>query len=308
MRPIGQFRAASSIVPTLEAFIAARTASALIPWCGMMCWQNGPGIARPTLANNALMRETKERDVSIEAWKKAKQNTAEAEAYLGLIGKTTTQSTVASREGAGATAGSLTKFEITTQIHFQPYDGATNYHNCKAFDSALSEVVRKKWTAIATRPWRCCARGKPWPALPQKAALRRSLPIFAASSPPPRRPPMTARDGGALTRRVYMMDGATLAAIEIFRQRRGLASEVAAVRDLIELGTAHTETVGDLLNRYEITRNPIIFYGHPKVASIQQKEGRLSSVTMRNGAHFGIDLSGRAIHIAARTEGGADNG
>ena len=86
--------------------------------------------------------------MSIDAWKKAKHNAGEAEAYLGLIGKTTNQSTVASREGVGATAGQLTKFEIITQIHFQPYDGATNYHNCKAFDAALSEVVRKKWTTI----------------------------------------------------------------------------------------------------------------------------------------------------------------
>lgn len=86
--------------------------------------------------------------MSIEAWKRAKQNTGEAEAYLSLIGKTTKHSTLASREGEGATAGTLTKFEIATQIHFQPSDGATNYHSCKAFDAALSEVVRKKWTAI----------------------------------------------------------------------------------------------------------------------------------------------------------------
>lgn len=86
--------------------------------------------------------------MSVEAWKRAKQNTAEAVAYLALIGKTTNQTTVAANSGVGATAGELTKFQITTQIHFQPYDGATNYHDCKAFDAALSEVVRKKWSTI----------------------------------------------------------------------------------------------------------------------------------------------------------------
>lgn len=86
--------------------------------------------------------------MSIEAWKIAKRNTKEAERYLSLIGKTTTNSTLGSRKGAAATAGELTKFQITTQIHFQPYDGATNYHDCKAFDAALSEVVRKKWSTI----------------------------------------------------------------------------------------------------------------------------------------------------------------
>lgn len=86
--------------------------------------------------------------MSIEAWKKAKNATAEAEAYLALIGKTTKNTTVAARNGEGATAGELTKFEIRTQVHFQPYDGATNYHNCNAFDAALSVVVRKKWSQI----------------------------------------------------------------------------------------------------------------------------------------------------------------
>ena len=86
--------------------------------------------------------------MSIEEWKKAKHNTAAAEAYLALIGKTTNQTTVAANSGVRATAGELTKFAIRTQVHFQPYDGATNYHDCEVFDAALSEVVRKQWTAI----------------------------------------------------------------------------------------------------------------------------------------------------------------
>ena len=86
--------------------------------------------------------------MSIKKWQDATAARKNAEAYLSLIGKTTSRSTVAAREGEHATAGCLTTFEIRTQIHFQPYDGATNYHNCKAFDEALTAVVRRKWSAI----------------------------------------------------------------------------------------------------------------------------------------------------------------
>ena len=86
--------------------------------------------------------------MSIKKWQDATAVRKGAEAYLSLIGKTTSRSTVAAREGEHATAGCLTTFEIRTQIHFQPYDGATNYHNCKAFDVALAAVVRRKWSAI----------------------------------------------------------------------------------------------------------------------------------------------------------------
>lgn len=81
-------------------------------------------------------------------WGEARQKRHEAEAYISLIGKTTNRSTVASRNGEHATAGTLTKFTVTTQIHFQPYDGAKNYHDCKAFDAALSTVARKHWKML----------------------------------------------------------------------------------------------------------------------------------------------------------------
>lgn len=84
----------------------------------------------------------------ITAWHKARHQREQAEKYIGLIGKTTTQSTVARREGEAATAGTLTKFAITTEINFQPYDGATNYHRDEAFDEALTKVARRKWTEL----------------------------------------------------------------------------------------------------------------------------------------------------------------
>lgn len=89
--------------------------------------------------------------MSIEAWRRAKARTNEAVAYSSLIGKTTNQSTLASREGEASTAGRLHSLEVKTQIHFQPYDGATNYHVCKDFDAALSRAVQENWDQLKDR-------------------------------------------------------------------------------------------------------------------------------------------------------------
>ncbi|WP_422073954.1 hypothetical protein [Tranquillimonas rosea] len=78
-------------------------------------------------------------------WGEARQKRHDAEKYIGLIGKTTDRSTVAHREGVHATAGTLHSVIVQTQIHFQPYDSATNYHADKGFDAALSEVVLRHW-------------------------------------------------------------------------------------------------------------------------------------------------------------------
>ncbi|MBY6005402.1 hypothetical protein KUV62_15865 [Salipiger bermudensis] len=83
-----------------------------------------------------------------KAWAMSRAARLEAEEYIALIGKTTTRSTVAAREGEHVTAGSLTKLVVQTEIHFQPYDGATNYHKSKAFDEALSTVTRKRWSDL----------------------------------------------------------------------------------------------------------------------------------------------------------------
>ena len=76
--------------------------------------------------------------MSIDAWKKAKIATASAKAYLALIGKPSEYATAKHY-------GELSKFSISTEIHFQPSDGARNYHDCKEFDAALTTVVREKW-------------------------------------------------------------------------------------------------------------------------------------------------------------------
>lgn len=87
--------------------------------------------------------------MSIKAWNIAKLERIEAENYLSLIGKTTKRTTVAERYGEGATAGELTKFAVSTEINFQKVDGGQNYHRCKAFDEALSAILRRKWTEIS---------------------------------------------------------------------------------------------------------------------------------------------------------------
>lgn len=84
-------------------------------------------------------------------YRKVKAAQSDAKQYVDLIGKTTNRSTVAERSGEHATAGSLHKFVVQTQIHFQPYDGATNYHDCKAFDAALTRATRERFTELRDR-------------------------------------------------------------------------------------------------------------------------------------------------------------
>lgn len=87
--------------------------------------------------------------MSMEAWRRAKGALAEATDYLSLIGRTTRYSTLASTQGEAATAGKLHGVDVKTTIHFQPSDGATNYHNCKAFDTALSKAIRSHWKELS---------------------------------------------------------------------------------------------------------------------------------------------------------------
>ena len=87
--------------------------------------------------------------MSMEAWHRAKIALSGAREYLSLIGKTTRHSTLSSREGEAATAGRLHCVEVKTTIHFQPSDGARNYHDCKEFDAALAKVVRNHWKQLS---------------------------------------------------------------------------------------------------------------------------------------------------------------
>ncbi|MBO9430585.1 hypothetical protein [Sulfitobacter sp. R18_1] len=95
--------------------------------------------------------------------------------YIALIGKTTTNSTVAQRNGEHATAGSLHKFAVQTQIHFQPYDGATNYHDCKAFDAALTRAARERFTELRDRAFEILREDAAKLAEEAKAELQKEM-------------------------------------------------------------------------------------------------------------------------------------
>ncbi|MBR9765996.1 MAG: hypothetical protein GYB53_21395 [Rhodobacteraceae bacterium] len=111
----------------------------------------------------------------IKAWKDAKIQTFEAEEYIGLIGKTTKHSTVAAREGEQATAGRLTSLSVGTQIHFQPTDGAINYHGSKAFDVALSKVVERHWDELCKEALELLRKQEREAAIEAKAEVEAQL-------------------------------------------------------------------------------------------------------------------------------------
>lgn len=76
---------------------------------------------------------------ALKGFKAAKQALHKACEFVGLIGKPQTQTT------ARGCYGHISSIEVTTTVHFQPYDGATNYHKCEEFDAALAEVIREQF-------------------------------------------------------------------------------------------------------------------------------------------------------------------
>lgn len=72
--------------------------------------------------------------MSMNEWNAAKSALAEAQAYVGKIGKD--QHTTSRAIGKWHSIG------VATQAHYQPTDGAKNYHECKVFDAALSAVLQ----------------------------------------------------------------------------------------------------------------------------------------------------------------------
>lgn len=81
--------------------------------------------------------------MSVERYKAIKQNEAVARHYLSKIGRV-----------SNATArhtGTLNKVSVETEIHFQPTDGALNYHKCKAFDAALAVVIQREFADLSAK-------------------------------------------------------------------------------------------------------------------------------------------------------------
>ena len=85
----------------------------------------------------------------LKRWRDAKQSSDKAREYIGIIGKTTTSTTLAIGAGAAATAGKLSSVTVSTRIHFQATDGAKAYHECIAFDAALKTVITKRFEELA---------------------------------------------------------------------------------------------------------------------------------------------------------------
>lgn len=111
----------------------------------------------------------------LKQYRQIKADEREAREYIGLIGKTTDRSTVAMREGAHATAGEMTTFSVTTKINFQPYDGATNYHTCRAFDAALTRAARERFLELSDRAFAIMAEDAAKLAADAKAELQAEM-------------------------------------------------------------------------------------------------------------------------------------
>lgn len=79
--------------------------------------------------------------MSMNDWNDAKAALRRAKEFVGMVGKP--QKT--SREAVGK----LHFVSVESTIHFQPTDGANNYHECKEFDLALSRVIQRHWTALS---------------------------------------------------------------------------------------------------------------------------------------------------------------
>ena len=80
----------------------------------------------------------------LDNWRKATQDYAEAKKYIEKNGKMPTHCTTNTR-------GTLHAVKVETMIHFQPSDGAKNYHNCQAFDDALAEIIKINFVGLAEK-------------------------------------------------------------------------------------------------------------------------------------------------------------
>jgi hypothetical protein len=72
--------------------------------------------------------------MSMNAWGEAQTNLNNARKYVADIGR--------EQRTTSKAVGKLHSLSAKTQIHFQYSDGDKNYHECSAFDSALSIVIK----------------------------------------------------------------------------------------------------------------------------------------------------------------------
>jgi len=80
---------------------------------------------------------------ALSQYQDAKKRLAEARGVINLIGKV--QSTTA--QGVGTLHG----VEVKATVHYQPTDGAKNYHESNALNAALGSIVRKHWDSLLSQ-------------------------------------------------------------------------------------------------------------------------------------------------------------
>ncbi|MEM6465603.1 MAG: hypothetical protein AAF679_03730 [Pseudomonadota bacterium] len=78
--------------------------------------------------------------MSMKAWNDAKTNLHSAREYLSKIGK--------QQRTTSDALGKWHSLAVNTEIHYQPTDGAKNYHECVAFDRAMSTVLKNHIHAL----------------------------------------------------------------------------------------------------------------------------------------------------------------
>lgn len=79
--------------------------------------------------------------MSMSAWSAAKDNLYKTERLLALVGRP--QKTTA-KNGVGT----LHSLNVAVVIHHQERDGDKNYHDEKAFNSALSIVAKRRFSEL----------------------------------------------------------------------------------------------------------------------------------------------------------------
>ncbi len=81
---------------------------------------------------------------NIDRYRELKSRSFAAGEFLRLIGKSSVSATAKH-------VGSISKISVKTEIHYQAYDGATNYHENSHFDAALAEVVRSRFSELSVQ-------------------------------------------------------------------------------------------------------------------------------------------------------------
>lgn len=79
-----------------------------------------------------------------QAYIKRRQDMESALAVLGLIGKKSTHATAEN-------VGRIHSLDVKAIIHFQPSDGAKNYHDSSSLDAALARAARQMWPQLRER-------------------------------------------------------------------------------------------------------------------------------------------------------------